>query len=1417
MIRIRLINEGRVVKQITSRVHEGVVLEQINKYKDPFDTIQIVEGELSEDAKSMLQHVARKIIPAAMAAGVAMSGAGPAQAQGGANPNYPGMNYSVGQHMSDIFSPNYKEKLRQREHNRSTERQVWNAEQDEIRKQRVAGARASAGGGQQPVIYDQSRLSQDGKSYIIYGIDNKVRRIPVAGTEYMVGDSQRLPHYITSGGSVLYVRHPHAVTGVAESIGGSKDQYTARDAWVASMEKKYPNGKIATARSAPTGFVTVDGKTVARFPAKKVAEGYTVTRGIDKERYQERPGLEGPFSTKSGKVVYYDKTEGKYYDPDTDFYIGHDDYAKMDEAAPGLVKAAAGLALGGVAAAGAPALVAILGPLLGIPFAAYAAYSAAKLGIRGVEQLWDLASEKLGGDDKVAQYTSSKIATLPPEQQKAAVATVKQIGESKQGVVEDATVGTIPASGTVGTSGSMGQRTQFAPTGKTTNAKFNKNGQIELDTEQEADGSVNLDPAAVKQLQQAGVQIKENEDSPVAGAIVRRIMSQRLDLLKQYGPVLVTQAVDEVADFVGDVEEIGSSDVSGWVKHVEQLLGNMQESVTEGTDTLDGILSKFSTDYAKFKAGGDIDENQDFFDALYEYYFDEMPYGVKKARDGDPYEWITDRLDQESGISPVAEAVESMTPNWAKYVLDQIYNSDGAVTLTDLFDEGIPGLHDMFMATAKAHGLDPEEEFEDVQHELTVELEDIIKGGHGLVEAEEEEATPGDQAAADQNIIMQIRKASDYERPARIKLADGTESIIAPNIAKQLLAKFEKMKPESKALLQNTLNTEEGFKEILAYFGGGVREQAAARAGKIMQSAMAEAGLNEGPLDDVRARMDARRNPPAKSAANLPTTPRPPVPPYTAPAAAEAPAELKAGDIIGYKVPGSKMMPIKAKVLKLMSGGFAMVSVTSPKMIAQNNGSPVITIGPMKDLEIQNPYKELSTKPTATDADAPVAIMKEDTEDWLPAYKALAKNNGAPESLKFSDAYRNIIWKKQMALVAKANNITDRNSLQKFVEDYATDPDSAERSQYLAYEVEKLVAQAPSMAEMRKVLAQQPDTIHQQNITSIQNRLELENVPLQHELSVQALLNKVELDQADQKELLDLDMEARLAIVKMKQDLELDAKERLVQIEREIEDRKEREDVRKHELEMAQAGYKHEIAVIDATAQGEYKKAKLEADYQIQIKQLDNIDNAEERKGRLDQINAEKAKQLALIDSETKARVEVMQKEVDVEQQSSDIKIQSAFMMAFKDVWANSLSSAASAAGQAWDVGIANVKKALAMMSKPIMPTAQKESRYDRRDAYQRDYDSSVAGMGKHQSQAYQQDGGANDEDHAGDARREQQTQSGTWYIRLNGKLIRDKAGEPYTFRGKAAANKAALTMQAKLFNQGKEFMLTTNPNDKTA
>ena len=53
------------------------------------------------------------------------------------------------------------------------------------------------------------------------------------------------------------------------------------------------------------------------------------------------------------------------------------------------------------------------------------------------------------------------------------------------------------------------------------------------------------------------------------------------------------------------------------------------------------------------------------------------------------------------------------------------------------------------------------------------------------------------------------------------------------------------------------------------------------------------------------------------------------------------------------------------------------------------------------------------------------------------------------------------------------------------------------------------------------------------------------------------------------------------------------------------------------------------------------------------------------------------------------------------------------------------------------------------------------------------------------------------------------------WYIRANGKIIKDKMGTPFQFRSKEAARKSAMTMMAKPFNAGKKFVLTTKPEDE--
>jgi hypothetical protein len=76
----------------------------------------------------------------------------------------------------------------------------------------------------------------------------------------------------------------------------------------------------------------------------------------------------------------------------------------------------------------------------------------------------------------------------------------------------------------------------------------------------------------------------ESEDSasPVERAILHRIMMQHSSLLGRYGPQAVMDAARDVAEFVGDVDEIGSSDVSAYVRNVEQVLASSRIVRSQG-------------------------------------------------------------------------------------------------------------------------------------------------------------------------------------------------------------------------------------------------------------------------------------------------------------------------------------------------------------------------------------------------------------------------------------------------------------------------------------------------------------------------------------------------------------------------------------------------------------------------------------------------------------------------------------------------------------------------------------------------------------------------------------------------------------------------------------------------------------------
>jgi len=72
----------------------------------------------------------------------------------------------------------------------------------------------------------------------------------------------------------------------------------------------------------------------------------------------------------------------------------------------------------------------------------------------------------------------------------------------------------------------------------------------------------------------------------------------------------------------------------------------LKENVlNDAGSTLAYIMTSYQRDVKDFAQTGEM--SSDLYDALYDYYFDDMPYGVKKARSGDPYEWIGDRFAED--------------------------------------------------------------------------------------------------------------------------------------------------------------------------------------------------------------------------------------------------------------------------------------------------------------------------------------------------------------------------------------------------------------------------------------------------------------------------------------------------------------------------------------------------------------------------------------------------------------------------------------------------------------------------------------------------------------------------------------------------------------------------------------------------
>ena len=138
---------------------------------------------------------------------------------------------------------------------------------------------------------------------------------------------------------------------------------------------------------------------------------------------------------------------------------------------------------------------------------------------------------------------------------------------------------------------------------------------------------------------------------------------------QKYGSKFAQSVLQDSLDFYWDEyteltgQDVDEGDNLETFEDIVRLSGApINENVLNDTgSTLDYIIKTYQRDVKDFVQNSDMSEL--LYDALYDYYQDDMPYGIKKARTGDPYEWIGQRFyDDLQGLHMVDENLIPVRP-----------------------------------------------------------------------------------------------------------------------------------------------------------------------------------------------------------------------------------------------------------------------------------------------------------------------------------------------------------------------------------------------------------------------------------------------------------------------------------------------------------------------------------------------------------------------------------------------------------------------------------------------------------------------------------------------------------------------------------------------------------------------------------
>lgn len=235
-------------------------------------------------------------------------------------------------------------------------------------------------------------------------------------------------------------------------------------------------------------------------------------------------------------------------------------------------------------------------------------------------------------------------------------AKIKQAKEKKVTESDDAEWTT----GTGGRAVRKGNVTRhYAGKGVYGGGKPYKHGDVDDDNDEE-DNKPQAEPTAPKKRGRP----KKVREAALGEKAVSKAQQQAAAIAMHAPKSKLKGASKEMAKMPKkELEKFAKTKHKGLPKHVKESREPLAES-------LDAIAHRYGKEIRDFAQTGQLDE--DLYHALYDYYFDDMPYGVKKARTADPYEWISDKLDEEIRMGEI-EVKESniTTPTYGTVMAEE--------------------------------------------------------------------------------------------------------------------------------------------------------------------------------------------------------------------------------------------------------------------------------------------------------------------------------------------------------------------------------------------------------------------------------------------------------------------------------------------------------------------------------------------------------------------------------------------------------------------------------------------------------------------------------------------------------------------------------------------------------------------------